>query len=178
MQKRKKADPRQGKALDMPVKKTLSRRKKKVQHTKPVKSLTSNTPRQNASLSLQEETHNSAKVKRGRHTTGDNFLLGSRNAWLSFFERSWHEIGWFLLEIREHRSNAMGAIQKVFEPLKGEPNCSLADCFLLGSPQPVEGKELRANRIKASKLHYEIQETQSSTCNTISIWARATMATL
>ncbi|MHB8486156.1 MAG: hypothetical protein ACYDCM_10580 [Candidatus Acidiferrales bacterium] len=161
MQKRKKAHRGPRKALDRPVKKMLSRPKKTGQRTKPIKSLTRNTPLQNASLSLLEETHNSAKVKRGRRTTGDNLLLGSRNDWLSFFERCWHETGWSLVEIRKRRMNKIEEIRKIFEPLQGKPNYSRADCFLRGSPEPVEGNELRANRIKASKLHYEIQETES-----------------
>jgi len=37
----------------------------------------------------------------------------------------------------------------------------LADCFLRGSPQASEGKELRANRKKASDLHDEVQRMQS-----------------
>jgi hypothetical protein len=99
--------------------------------------------------------------KRGRPTTADNFLEGFRNDWLSFFERRWHEIGWSLLEIRKRRASTIEEIQRLFEPLQGKLNCHLADCFLRGSPQPAEGKELRAKRMRVGKLYDEVQKMQS-----------------
>lgn len=101
---------------------------------------------------------NPEKPKRGRPTTADNFLEGGRNNWQSLLERNWHEIGWSLLQIRRRRTSTMGEIQGIFEPLRGKPNNYCADCFLQDSPQPVTGKELRANRIKSSKLHDDIQK--------------------
>lgn len=101
---------------------------------------------------------NPERPKRGRPTTADNFLLGFRNNWHSFLERNWHEIGWSLLRIRRRRTGTVEEIQSIFEPLRAKPNNHCADCFLGGSPQPVTGKELRANRIKSSKLHDDIQK--------------------
>lgn len=101
------------------------------------------------------------KPKRGRRTTADNFLVGSRNEWLSFFERCWHEIGWSLLEIRKRRASTIAEIQEVFEPLQGKPHWQLADCFLRACPQPADGKELRAKSKRLGKLYDEIQKVQS-----------------
>ena len=103
----------------------------------------------------------SEKRKPGRPTTVDNFLEGFRDDWLSFFERCWHEIGWSLLEIRKRRASTIEEIQSLFQPLKGKTNCHLADCFLLGSPQPAEEKELRAKRKRVGKLHDVIPRMHS-----------------
>lgn len=110
---------------------------------------------------LLAEPRNPEKPKRGRRTTADNFLVGGRNNWHSFFERYWHEIGWSLLEIRKRRTGTMEEIRNIFKPLQGKPNSYGADCFLRGSPQPVEGKELRKNWKRASNLHDEIRKMQS-----------------
>lgn len=104
---------------------------------------------------------NPERPRRGRPTTPNNFFEGGRNHWHSFFERYWHEIGWPLLEIRRRRTATMEEIRNIFEPLRGRPNSYGADCFLRGSPQPVEGKELRKNWKRASKLHHETQRMRS-----------------
>ena len=142
-------------------------RRDTARHGQPVKPLASRSARKNrrkppkASPGLLDERQNPERSKRGRRTIADNFLLGGRNAWLSFFEQCWHEVGWSLLEIRKHRTSTIEEIQKVLEPVQGKPNCYLADCFLRGSPQAVEAKELRTNRIKNSHLHDEIREMRS-----------------
>jgi hypothetical protein len=64
--------------------------------------------------------------------------------------------------MRKQRSGGvMENVRRIFEPLKGKANCYLSEVFLRGTPQPVDGKELRANRIRSSRLHSEIQELQS-----------------
>jgi len=101
------------------------------------------------------------KPKRGRRTTADNFLLGARNGWLYFFEGFWHEIGWSLLQIRERGTSTIEEIRSVFEPVQTKASGQLATSFLRGSPQPSEGKELRSNRKRLSKLHIEIRRMQN-----------------
>lgn len=110
---------------------------------------------------LRAGPQNPEKPKRGRRTIAENFLVGGRNNWHSFLERYWHEIGWPFLEIRRCRTTTMEEIRRIFEPLQGKQNTYCADNFLRGDPQAVTAKELRANRIKASKLHYEIQNMHS-----------------
>jgi hypothetical protein len=167
MPKRKKARRKAEKGLDRTARKKLSLRRDTARHGQPVKPLSSRSTRTNrqkppkASPSVLDERQNPERSKGGRRTIADNFLLGGRNAWLSFFEQCWHEVGWSLLEIRKHRTSTIEEIQKVLEPVRGKPNCYLADCFLRGSPQAVEAKELRTNRIKNSHLHDEIREMRS-----------------
>ncbi len=100
-------------------------------------------------------------VKRGRPTIRDNFLLGSRDAWLRFLEECWPVVGWPLLEIRSRESSAIEDVQRAFAPLAGKDSFYLARVFSRGSPQPVAARELRANRIRASNLHGAIQEMNS-----------------
>jgi hypothetical protein len=99
--------------------------------------------------------------KRGRPTVPDNFLLGARNSWLYYLEEAWPEIGLPLLNIRKAGIGTIEDIQKIFEPVQSKDNCDHGKAFLHGSPQPVEGKELRRTRIRNSALSYEIQEMQS-----------------
>ena len=97
------------------------------------------------------------KSKRGRPTMPDNFLLGGRNNWLSFFEQCWPEVGWPLLCIRKRRRNTIEDVRKAFEIVKGKPHCDLAEMFLRGTPLQNNRKELLSNRIRSNNLHYEIQ---------------------
>ena len=98
-----------------------------------------------------------AKPKRGRPTVSDNFLLSSRNHWLSFFEEFWPEIGFNLRGIRKLKGGTIAAVRQVFEPIRGGNRSNLADVFFRGSPQEIDAKTLRSDRIRASKLGYEIQ---------------------
>ncbi|HVB32767.1 MAG TPA: hypothetical protein VNJ52_00125 [Patescibacteria group bacterium] len=98
-----------------------------------------------------------ARRKRGRPTVPDNILLGSRNRWLSLYEEFWPEIGFNLLEIRKRKGGTIEDVRKVFEPIRGRVCGDLASAFLQGSPREVDGKTLRADRIRASKLRYEVQ---------------------
>ncbi|HKF51596.1 MAG TPA: hypothetical protein VKB26_04745 [Candidatus Acidoferrales bacterium] len=99
--------------------------------------------------------------KRGRRTTADNFLLGARNGWLSFFEKTWHEIGWQLLQIRMRGMGTMEEVRKIFEPVRGKPEFHCADSFLRAAPQAGEGKERRANVKRAVALQREIHKMRS-----------------
>ena len=99
-----------------------------------------------------------AKPKRGRPTIPDNFLLGRRNHWLSLFEEFWPDICFNLRGIRKRKDGTIADVCQVFEPIRGGIRSNLADVFLRGSPQEVDGKTLRADRIRALKLRYEIQE--------------------
>lgn len=165
--------------LDIPSKKKLPARSNEAQRAILLKSRAVSDPGVSQLNSediypvLLAELPNPEKPKRGRRTTADNFLLGFRNNWHSFLERNWHEIGWTLLQIRRRRTSTMEEIQKIFEPLRGKLNNHCADCFLGGSPQPVTGKELRANRIKSSKLHDEIQKMYTHRQEVESSWAYA-----
>ncbi|MGH9684409.1 MAG: hypothetical protein ACRD4S_12465 [Candidatus Acidiferrales bacterium] len=97
----------------------------------------------------------------GRPTIGNNFLLGSRNHWLSFFEECWPEIGWQMLQIRKRRSSTIEDVQRLF--VKGRPRCDRAEVFLRGSLQPpVSMQNLRRDRTKSSELRLEIQKMQST----------------
>ncbi len=101
------------------------------------------------------------KPKKGRPTIADNFLLGNRNNWLSFFEEFWPEVGFSLLALRKQETSTIEAIRKVFEPVRGKDRSLSAEAFLRGTPQTIEGQALRSNRIRGSRLHHEIQEMQS-----------------
>jgi len=102
-----------------------------------------------------------AKPKRGRPTVGDTFLLSGLNNWLSFFEECWPEIGFNLLEFRKRKGGTIEDLRKVFEPIQGGNRRDLAHVFLRGSPQEVDSKALRADRIRASKLPHQIQEMRN-----------------
>ena len=102
-----------------------------------------------------------AKPKRGRPTVGDSFLLGSLNNWLYFFEECWPEIGFDLLGFRKRKGGTIEDLRKVFEPIQGRNRRDLAHVFLRGSPQEVDRKTLRADRIRAAKLPHQIQEMRN-----------------
>jgi hypothetical protein len=116
---------------------------------------TSRTDRRN---SLDEPT---GKRKRGRRTTNDNYLLGARNGWLAFFEKTWHQIGWHLLQIRQQETGTHDDIRRIFEAVRGGPGFHWADFFLRGVPQAAKGTERRANNKRAVALQYEIQKMRS-----------------
>jgi hypothetical protein len=101
------------------------------------------------------------RAKKGRPTIRDNFLLGAREHWLYFLEESWPEIGCPLMEIRRAGSSTIEALQRIFEPVQSKDHCLHGRAFLRGSPEPGSGKELRANRIRASSLHDEVQRKQA-----------------
>jgi hypothetical protein len=113
------------------------------------------------SLSWPLELAIPEKRKRGRPTIADNFLLGSRNSWLHFFEEAWPEIGLSLLNIRKDPSRTIEHIQRVFEPVQSKDNCDHGKAFLRGLPQPIEGEKLRRNRTRNADLFVEIQKIQS-----------------
>jgi hypothetical protein len=166
MPTRKKPRKEQQKQLDRPPNKKPSTQGDQAQHEEPGKPRISEPGVYPLNLEepypvLLAEPLNPENPRRGRRTTPDNFLVSGLNNWHSFLERNWHEIGWSLLEIRRHRTATMEGIRKILEPLQGKPNNYCADNFLRGFPQAVTAKELRANRIKDSKLHYEVQAMQS-----------------
>ena len=101
------------------------------------------------------------KLKRGRRTIEDRFLIGARNSWLSFFEKVWHEIGWQLLQIREQRSGTADDIRAVFEPIRGKPENHCADSFLRGEPDAAPSLQLRANRFRATARFSDMQKLRS-----------------
>lgn len=150
MQKQKRARGTVNKKLDAPAKKRPSARRK----------TTARNDRASVRLTPRSQQA-SDKAKRGRRTTPDNHLVGSRNGWLSFLEKIWHEIGWHLLQIRNQGTGTMDDVRRVFELIRGKPECHWADSFLRGLPQAAKDTELRANRIRAAVLHDEINEMQS-----------------
>lgn len=101
------------------------------------------------------------RSKKGRRTVADNFLLGSRDQWLRFFEECWPEIGWQLLQIRKAGHCEIEDIQTIFQAVEKNSHYHHAKAFLRGFPERVVGEELRANRIRASKLHEEIRELKA-----------------
>lgn len=167
MQKLKKFSRRQQKELDRPSKKkpsTPTRAEYEGAHDPLNSALTEEDGLLSTqdSLSLPDELLTLAeRPKRGRRTTANNFLVGARNGWLYFFQGFWHEIGWYLLQIRERGSSTIDEIRSVVEPVRAKGNGQLANCFLRGSPQSSEGKERRSNRKRLSSLHIEIQRMQN-----------------
>lgn len=118
MQKRQKRGGRRQKGLDRRSKKKPSTATERADHEETHDPLDSALAEDDwpssidDSLSLPSELLNlSEKPKRGRRTTGDNFLVGDRNNWLYFFERFWHEIGWSLLQVRERGSSNIDEIR-------------------------------------------------------------------
>jgi hypothetical protein len=107
------------------------------------------------------EMTESEKPKRGRRTVPDNFLLGSRNNWLSMFEENWAEIGFSLLEIRRRERGTIEDVQKIFDSFKGTDTGAFSKVFLQGTPQQVTGKEIRANRSFNSTFHRNIEGMRS-----------------
>jgi hypothetical protein len=101
------------------------------------------------------------KPKRGRRTVPNNFLLGSRNNWLSMFEENWAEIGFSLLEIRRRERSAIEDVRKAFDSFKGTDTGAFSKVFLQGTPQEVTGKEMRANRSFNSTFHRNIERMRS-----------------
>ena len=167
MRKRKKPRQRQKKSLDGVPKQKSLRGRKAARHRQPRRPSNRQPPDENGGMrasalaSYLDQLPEPERPKRGRPTIRDNFLLGSRNSWLSFFEEFWPEIGFSLLEIRKQESSAIEDVRKVFEPVKGKDRSLPAEAFWRGTPQPVEGKELRANRIRSSRLRYGIQDMHS-----------------
>ncbi len=98
--------------------------------------------------------------KGGRPTIADNFLLGSRNQWRTFFERGWPDVGWPLSQICKRRSSTIKDVQKVFEGVAGKPLCDHANVFLRGAPETTTVQACRKLRIKSNKLGYELQDMQ------------------
>jgi hypothetical protein len=104
----------------------------------------------------------STKSKGGRPTVPDNFLLGSRNRWLSFFEECWPDVGWPLLQIRRRRSSTIADVQRIFEPIKEKQRCELAAAFLGDLPDmSVSAQQLIRQRTESSKLRFQIQDMQT-----------------
>src|SRR5579875_902323 len=98
--------------------------------------------------------------RRGRPTIADNFLLGHRNWWLSFFEECWPEIGFGLLAIRKRKTGTIEDVRKVFQSLRGGSRSDHVRAFLCGSPEKTDGKTLRANLRAVSELRTEIQKLE------------------
>ena len=98
--------------------------------------------------------------RRGRPTIADNFLLGHRNWWLSFFEECWPEIGFGLLAIRKRKTGTIEDVRKVFQSLRGGSRSDHVRAFLCGSPEKTDGKTLRANQRAVSELRTEIQKLE------------------
>jgi hypothetical protein len=105
------------------------------------------------------------KPKRGRRTVPDNFLLGSRNNWLSMFEENWADIGFPLLEIRRTGRGTIDDVRKVFDSFEGTDTGAFSKVFLQGTPQQVTGKEIRANRLFNSTVHRNIEGMRSRQAN-------------
>lgn len=106
-------------------------------------------------------SNNGRKDKRGRPTTPDNFLLGSRNQWVWLLEQSWFDIGWLLVGIRSRRTSTIQDVQKTMMSLKEKPNGGLAAAFYRDSSEAADAMEIRRNRARLSELHAQILETQA-----------------
>lgn len=101
------------------------------------------------------------KLKRGRPTIPDNFLLGSRNSWLRMFEDNWAEIGFQLLEIRRTGRGTNADVREAFDSLKGTDAGLFSKVFLQGTPERATAKEIRANRSSNSTLHRKVEGLRS-----------------
>lgn len=100
------------------------------------------------------------KKKGGRPTVGENFLLGSRARWCSFFEEYWPDIGGPLLQIRKCENNTIEDVRKAFDSIKGRPRSESADVFLHSSSVPVSPQALIRQKIAGNKMRFEIQGLQ------------------
>jgi hypothetical protein len=98
--------------------------------------------------------------RRVRPTIADNFMLGQRNRWLSFFEACWPQIGFGLLAIRKRKTGPIEDVRKVFESIQEGNRSGLVRAFLCGSPEKADGKTLRANLRAASELRTQIQSLE------------------
>jgi TIR domain-containing protein len=101
------------------------------------------------------------KPKRGR-TIPDNFLLGSRNAWVGLLEESWPEIGWPLSCIRDQRNGTLEDIRTLFEPAKEKPhNPGLAAAFYHPSAEIASPSDVLRNNSQLGKLDAGILQVQA-----------------
>jgi hypothetical protein len=103
------------------------------------------------------------KPKRGRPTIPDNHLLGARNQWASLLEESWPEIGWPLIQIREHPTSTMDDVRKAFQPVKEKPhNSGLANPFYRETVESATPAEVRRNRMRVQDLQGAIIHAQAN----------------
>lgn len=112
-------------------------------------------PSQNQNISPENEKEDG----RGRPTIPDNFLVGSRNAWVCLLEESWPDVGWSLLSIRKRRASSIQDVQSALAPLKAKYDGTLASAYLRQTASPSNAELIRKGRIALSALHEEIQDT-------------------
>jgi hypothetical protein len=110
----------------------------------------------------EQVTTLSEKPKRGRPTTPDNLLLGTRNAWVALLEESWPEIGWQMRRIRARRKGNIEDIRKLFEPVKQNiHNSDLPASFYRRSTESAKPSETLKNRKRVGQLDAQILQTQA-----------------
>lgn len=102
------------------------------------------------------------KSKRGPRTIQDNFLEGSRNAWVQLLEESWLRIGLALLRIRDKRTSNLADVRKAFEPVKEAlHNPGLAASFYHSTLEPAKPGEVLKIRRQVGELDAEIIKSQA-----------------
>jgi hypothetical protein len=99
---------------------------------------------------------------RGRPSIADNFLVGTRNAWVSLLEESWPDVGWGLLSIRKRPRSSIQDIQSVLAPLKEKSNGILASALLRqAAPGATTSELIRQSRKSLSDLDQTIRRMSS-----------------
>jgi hypothetical protein len=102
------------------------------------------------------------KSKHDGDTIADNFLLGSRNAWVTLLEESWPDIGWPLSCPRDTQDLSLEDICKIFEPVKEKPNNpGLAMPFYRPSAEVASPAEVLANRRRVGETDSKITQAQA-----------------
>jgi hypothetical protein len=110
---------------------------------------------QNQDISSENEKEDG----RGRPTIPDNFLVGSRNAWVWLLQESWPEIGWAMLSIRRRTQGSINDIRAALAPLQEKSNGSLARSLLHETkPVLVSSEQIRRLRHSLFELGKSIQE--------------------
>ena len=112
-------------------------------------------------LSARYAGEDGDKPRRGRPTIRDNFLLGSRNAWVALLEQAWITIGPSLLNIRKKRASNIEDARKAFKPLQGMPhNSGLRNYFYRESVEPAKPAEVLKNFEKLGQLDAKILQAE------------------
>jgi hypothetical protein len=96
------------------------------------------------------------KARRGRHTTGDNFLEGARNAWLRLFEEWWPQIGLSLAATRNQRNATMLHVRKGMSQLSEKSGSGLLTQFCTSEVDVANGTGVRHIKVRVANLHKKI----------------------
>lgn len=98
----------------------------------------------------------------GRPTTiHDNFLIGSRNAWVTLLEQAWPELGWPLICIKENPSATVKDIRAAFAAVHQIPSGRIAQSFDpedLQESNPAQVRDSRESLEQMNRAIYELTQ--------------------